>query len=132
LDEAAARQRERCPYRGGRGRLAVFPGLRHSGRRYSAAWEQRHWDLGLAEALLSAAVVARQVDAAGYVSLYSRNVYVGRSWARQEVYVRYDPQGQRWMFSDRENRLLQHQGAPEISRARICDLTATDARSKRQ
>jgi transposase InsO family protein len=85
IDEADQRQRQRYPYRNGHSRSVVFPELWHSGRRYSEAWEQRHWDLGLAEALLSEQVVARQVDATGCVSLYSRNVYVGKSWARQTV-----------------------------------------------
>jgi hypothetical protein len=131
-DEADERQRERYPYRDGRSRAEVFPGLRHSGRAYSAAWEQGHWSLAMAEALLSEALVERQVDSVGCISLYSRNVYVGRSWAGAEVWVRYDPQGHRWMVSDSEGRLLQHQAAPEICRERIRGLTATDSRSKRK
>jgi len=132
LAEADRRQRERYPYRDSQSRSQVFPGLRHSGRPYRAAWERRHWSLQQAEALLSEVVVARQVDALGRVSLYSRNVYVGKSWTGTTVYVRYDPEGKRWMFSDKDDRLLQHQAAPEICRERILDLTATDGRSKRR
>lgn len=68
--------------------MEVFPGLAHSGRPSSAAWERRGGDLALAEGLPSEAVVARRVDATGCVSLYSRNVYVGRSWAGAAVWVR--------------------------------------------
>jgi hypothetical protein len=132
VDEADARQRESYPYRQGKSRMEVFPGLRHSGRFYSAAWERRHWSLASAEGLLAEVVVERQVDKSGCVSLYSRNRYVGKTWAGRSVWVRYDPQGHRWMFSDSDNRLLAHQQAPELSRERIVNLTATDGRSKRK
>jgi hypothetical protein len=132
FDEADERQRERYPHQRGQSRSQLYPGLRHSGRAYGRGWEARHWSLELAEELLAGLVVARQVDANGRVSLYSRNVYVGRSWAGTVVHVRYDPQGHLWMFSDADGRLLQRREAPEMSRARIIGLTATDARSKRR
>jgi hypothetical protein len=37
-------QREAYPSIDGQSRVAAFPGLAHSGRRYSVAWERRHWD----------------------------------------------------------------------------------------
>ena len=132
FDEADERQRQRYPYRDGLSRMQLFAGLRHSGRDYGPGWEQAHWSLERAEALLAEAVVERKVDATGCVSLYSRNVYVGRSWRGATVYVRYDPQGHRWMFSDAQGHLLQHQQATEITRERILDLTATDGRTKRK
>ena len=48
LREMDALQRERYPACGGRSRLEAHPGLAHSGRQYSAAWERRRWDLGRA------------------------------------------------------------------------------------
>jgi hypothetical protein len=130
-EQAARRQRESYPYRRGQSRLEIFPQLRHSRREYSAAWEEANWRLDLAEAVLAEVLEARRVDRCGCVSLYSRNVYVGKSWAQSTVWVRYDPQGHRWMFSDTEGRLLNHQTAPEICRDRIVDLTASDGRTKR-
>jgi hypothetical protein len=132
LDEADERQRERYPYYRGQSRSQCYPGLQHSGRAYSREWEEGHWRLERAEALLAELVLPRRVDATGCVSLYSRNVYVGRSWSGTTVYVRYDPQAHQWMFSDANNHLLQHRDAPELSRERIVSLTATDARSKRK
>jgi hypothetical protein len=43
-------QREEYPSLQGRSRLAVDPGLKHSGRAYSRQWERQHWrrDLVLA------------------------------------------------------------------------------------
>ena len=131
VDEADRRQRESYPFRQGRSRMQVYPELRHSGREYSRRWERSHWDMALARGALAEAVVGREVDQNGCVSLYSRNVYVGRPWARTTVFVRYDPQGGRWMFSDAHGRLLQHQSAPEISRDSVLALTASDGRSKR-
>jgi hypothetical protein len=128
---AARRQRESYPYQAGKSRWEVFPELQHSGRPYSMDWEENNWKLDLAEAVLAEALEVRQVDRTGCVSLYSRNVYVGRSWSGSAVWVRYDPQGRRWMFSDKEGRLLNHQNAPEITRERILYLTASDGRSKR-
>jgi hypothetical protein len=132
LDEADRRQREQYPYRQGQSRLAILPSLKHSGRRYSLAWEQRHWCWDLVGELLAGVVVSRRVDKAGCVSLYSRNCYVGKTWAGQQVWVRYDPQGQRWTMSDEQNRLLAYREAPELSHERIVNLTATDGRSKRK
>jgi hypothetical protein len=131
-DVAARRQRERYPYRQGKSRMEVFPQLQHSGREYSLRWEEENWSLELAEAVLADVVEPRRVDRSGCVSLYSRNVYVGKSWAQNTVWVRYDPQKHQWMFSDPENRLLNHQDAPEICRDRIIDLTASDGRTKRR
>ena len=45
LDEADRLQREEYPTRAGGSWMELFPELRHSGRRYSLAWEQRSWDL---------------------------------------------------------------------------------------
>jgi hypothetical protein len=132
IDRAERRQRERYPYRGQRSRLEVHPGLAHSGRAYSPDWEEENFQLRPAQELLAGCVAARQVDKAGRVSVYSRDYYVGRSWAGQTVYVRYDPQAGRWMFSDEQGRLLQHHAAPEISREGVRDLTATNGRAGHQ
>jgi len=131
FDAADRRQREQYPFRDERSRAECFVGLVHSGREYSAGWEERHWDLAAAESLLAGVVVERQLDATGCVSLYSRNIYVGR-WCRgRRVYVRYDPEGRRWMCHDRGGQLVGYQSAPEICRERIVALTTTDSRSKR-
>ena len=80
------------------------------------------------QARLAECVLTRRVDKVGRAYLYNREYYVGRRWAAQTVYVRYDPQGNRWLFSDAHNALLIHHPAPEISRERIRDLTSTNGR----
>jgi hypothetical protein len=44
-DEMDQRQRQRYPYRGGRSRMEVYPGLAHSGRKYSGRQERSLWDV---------------------------------------------------------------------------------------
>ena len=94
MDRMDAIQRERYPYRHEASRLAVYPGLRHSGRPYTAAWERAGWQLGRAHELLAQFVVARQVSGSGTVSVYHRSYYVGRAYAGQAAYVAFDPQQQ--------------------------------------
>jgi hypothetical protein len=45
--------------------------------------------------------------------------YVGKAYAEQVVYVRYDPQQQLWLFQDGEGRQLNRQEAAEINAANI-------------
>jgi hypothetical protein len=131
-DEASRRQRESYPYRKKASRMEAFPSLRHSGREHGPRWEADSWSLEAALAALAEAVEKRQVDQNGCVSLYSRNVSVGRPWRGSEVWVRYDPAGRRWTFYDSAGRLVQHRDAPEISHDSILDLTASDSRTKRK
>src|ERR1700730_4817831 len=67
LDEADRLQREEYPTPGGGSRLELFPQLRHSGRPYSAAWEERTWSLRLVEEHLAEYVAVRRVGAGGNV-----------------------------------------------------------------
>src|SRR4051794_5367807 len=70
LEEMDRIQREEYPAIGGRTRLEAFPGLAHSGRRYSRRREARHWDLARVLEWLSGHTVPRRVDVNGKVSLY--------------------------------------------------------------
>jgi transposase InsO family protein len=70
LQEMDVIQREEYPSLQGRSRLAVYPGLKHSGRLYSRRWECQHWRLDLVLAHLSGYAVERQVDNSGTVSVY--------------------------------------------------------------
>jgi hypothetical protein len=78
--------------------------------------------------LLASHVVVRQVNRTGTVSVYNRNYYVGKAYAQQEVFVRFDPQQRCWLFSDRDNHLLNQHAAPEICAANILGLTVTHRR----
>ena len=123
LDEADQIQREVYPHHGGRTRWQLFPGLRHSGRRYSEAWERRRWDLGCVEEHLAEYVGIRRVSATGHVTIYDHGRYVGTQYRGQDVQVQYDPSAHGWLIADKEGRELRRHPAPEISREQIHKLT---------
>jgi len=120
--------REEYPSIAGRTRLEAFPGLAHSGRPYSKAWEKRAWDLDRVLAHLAEYAVVRRVDKSGMVSLYNRTRYVGKAHTGQDVYVLLDPLRREWIFADARGQQLRTQPAEEISRERILSLTVTHRR----
>jgi hypothetical protein len=131
LDEADRIQRAVYPQRGGLSRWQLFPGLRHSGRRYRVAWEQRHWSLELVESHLAEYVAVRRVSVSGHVTVYDHGRYVGTQYQGQDVQVQYDPMAHGWVISDREGRELRRHTAPEISREQIAQLTFRKPRRQR-
>jgi hypothetical protein len=69
LEEMDEIQRREYPSVRGRSRLEAFPGLAHSGRSYTRAWERAHWSLGAVTAHLAGYAVPRRVDKSGTVSV---------------------------------------------------------------
>jgi transposase InsO family protein len=152
LDAMDRRQRESYPYHGRASRLAAHPGLEHSGRSYDESqeercWftlgtfnglngsgsydesqEERCWSLEKARDLLAGYVVPRRVDRSGMASVYNRNYYVGKTYAEQLVYVRYDPQQQLWLFQDGDGHQLNRQKASEINATNIRGLMEIERR----
>ena len=130
MDQMDRRQREQYPYGEQGSRLACYPELKHSGRRYDERWEKRHWSEERACDLLASHVVVRQVSRQGTVSVYNRTYHVGKAYAQQQVFVRLDPQQRCWLFSDRDNHLLNQHPAREITAANIRSLTVTHRRQE--
>lgn len=122
LDEADRLQREVYVTAAGASRWELFPELRHSGRRYSAAWEARAGSLALVAEHLAAYVAVRRVGPGGSIRVYGRLRYVGRQDAGQEVPVQYDPQAHGWLLCDAHGRELRRHEAPEISAAALLKL----------
>jgi hypothetical protein len=122
LDEADRLQREAYVTPAGASRLELFPDLRHSGRRYTAAAEARGWRLAQVEEHLAEYVAVRRVGAGGSIFIYRRLRYVGRQYAGQDVQVQYDPQAHGWLVSDAHGRELRRHEAPEISAAALVKL----------
>jgi hypothetical protein len=119
-------QREAYPSIGGRPRTAAFPGLRHSGRAYTPAWEGRHWSHRRALEHLAGYAAVRRVDQTGDVSVYHRPHYVGTVHQGQQVYVMVDPVRVQWVFTDAHGRQLRVQPADELSARRIRTLTVAN------
>jgi hypothetical protein len=128
LDHMDYLQRERYPVEGGQSRMQLFPTLAHSDRRYTKAWERRHWSLDRVCEHLTGYTVVRRVDAKGAVSLYNRNRYVAEALAGQWVFVRLDPQTVEWVVLDHHNHQLRTRPATEISRDNILNMTVTHRR----
>ena len=117
--------REDYPSIAGQSRLAAFPGLAHSGRRYSEAWERRHWDHQRVLAHLAGYAVPRRVNKNGDVSLYHRSRYVGCMHRGKDIYVMVDPQRVEWVFVDAQGQQLRSQPADEFQAERIRSLTVS-------
>lgn len=115
-------QREEYPSVHGRSRWQAYPELAHRQRPYSQAWEKDHWDLELVLAHMADYSVSRRVDSKGQVSLYGRNHYVGKPYARQDVYVMFDPLDREWVFSNAQGTQLRRRTAQEITPERIKKL----------
>jgi hypothetical protein len=130
LEELDQIQRGEYPSIGGRSRSQAFPGLAHSGRPYSAAWERRHWSREAALGHLAEYVVVRRVDRNGKVSLYDRGHWLGKQWVGQTVYVSLDPQLVAWVFADSEGRELRRRPAEELTRANIVGLRVARPRPR--
>jgi hypothetical protein len=122
VDVMDRRQRESYPYQGRRSRLEVYPQLAHSGRAYSAGWEEENWNVQRAREYLAGHVAHRQVDSGGRVSLYNRDRYIGTRHSGKIVVVRYDPEACEWFVSEPGVGELRRLEAPEICRERILAL----------
>ena len=131
LDEADRNHRECYRLPGGKTRLEMFPELRHSGRRYTPAWEQRGWKMSRVETHLSEYVATRLVCSTGHVTVYDHGRYVGKQFIGQAVKVQYDPDAHDWLISDRNDKEIRHHPAPEISRAEIVKMSFRKMRHKK-
>ena len=100
-------QREVYPALDGLPRIQAYPELRHSGRRYSLKWEERHWDWDRVRAHLSEYVVERRVDCSGKIGHYGGQLYVGHMHRGTQVCVQFDPDREEWIISDRDGRQLR-------------------------
>jgi hypothetical protein len=128
MDELDRWQRDLYPTVAGRPRREVFPGLKHSGRRYTPAREKALWDLGRAWAWVGGHLVRRLVDSQGKVSLYNRPYTVGLKWRGREIWVGFDAERGEWMFQDEDGREIRRQAASELSAERILALNVTNRR----
>jgi hypothetical protein len=123
-------QREEYPSLRGRSRLAVYPGLKHSGRAYSRQWERQHWRLDLVLEHLAGYAVPRQVDTSGSVSIYNKTYYVGGRYTGTMVYVSVDPFRREWLFRDAQGNHVRTQPAEQLCRERIVNLKVSDRRQR--
>lgn len=108
-------QREVYPSIDGLPRMTAYPQLKHSGRRYSTAWEQRHWNWDLVLKHLAGYAVPRQIDSSGKIGLYSRKLYVGTMHKGRRVYVQFDSERGEWLVCDSQGQQLRVVPADEMT-----------------
>jgi len=133
LNAADEIQRAYMPSIQGKSRLEAFATLRHSGRTYSRPWEQEHWSLDRAAEALETYVAKRQVGSQGSISLYYRQVYVGKGLKGREVRVQYDKDSTMWVINAADGVVVRTIPAIEVSRAKIMSLTMyADAKARRK
>jgi hypothetical protein len=130
LEEMDRIQRQEYPSLGGRSRQEAYPGLEHSGRVYTPAWEEAHWSLAAVLGHLAGYAVPRRVNKSGTVSIYNRNYYIGIIHGGKTVYVMFDPEVRDWIFADERGRQLRCQPAREISRETVVGLEVTHRRRR--
>jgi hypothetical protein len=122
-------RRERYPSIGGRSRLEAYPGLKHSGRPYDPVQEEASWDLGKVWELVGKHRVPRRVEGRGQVSVYNRPYSVGVAWARQIIWVGFDPLEGAWTFQDERGHEIRRKVARELSLESVRKMEVTNRRN---
>jgi hypothetical protein len=110
LDAMDQHQREGFP-EPSRSRSRLFPRLAHSGRAYRQADEATLWQEARLWQKLAEYAVIRQINARGLISVYGRNYYVGRRYAGQTAYVRFDAATGDWLFEQVAGPVIGRQPA---------------------
>jgi transposase InsO family protein len=100
LNEEDQVQRQSYPHGSFGSRLEAYPGLAHSGRPYSAAWEREHWVWETVLSYLAEAMMPRRVDRCGKIGLYHGKLYVGIVNRGKQVVVQFDAETVEWVISD--------------------------------
>jgi hypothetical protein len=122
-------RRERYPSIGGRSRLEAYPGLKHSGRPYDPVQEEASWDLGKVWELVGKHRVPRRVEGRGQVSVDNRPYSVGVAWARQIIWVGFDPLEGAWTFQDERGHEIRRKVARELSLESVRKMEVTNRRN---
>jgi hypothetical protein len=128
MDELDRWQRELYPVRDGRSRWQLYPGLKHSGRRYTPARESAVWDIRKVWELMGSYLVPRRVSPQGRVSLYNQPYTVGPRWAGRTIRVGFDAEQGAWMFQDEGGYEIRRQEADALGAARVLGLNVTQRR----
>jgi hypothetical protein len=131
LDQMDRIQREAYAAKGQPTRLQAYPGLKHSGKHYTQAWEKEHWDIKRVMDHLASYVVIRRIDRAGHVSIYNRAYCLGAIHANQWAQVMFDPDERIWQVANEDGHLINRLPVKEMTEENIRNLNVT-RKAKRQ
>lgn len=122
LTWAIALQRGAYPVGEAPNRLAAFPSLLSHPRPYTLDQEDPLWNLQRVDAFFAQQMWERRVSPLGQISLYDHHYSVGRAFARQTIFVRFDPASREWVFLTPEAQELKRHPTRELTRKRILAL----------
>lgn len=132
LDRSIVLQRQLYPDRHGQTRWQRFPTLSHPYRPYQREHEAQLWSLQRVYAFLQPQQWQRKVDSSGRISLYNHNYLVSRAYAKQQVWVRFDPTQAEWVILNQAGEEINRCPALEINPTTICQLRLHRSAAKHQ
>jgi transposase InsO family protein len=129
LGEVVVDQRERYrPRKLGRPRLGAYPELATNPRRFPAAPAPEPFELARVQRWLAHGRWPRIVSKIGQITFYGKAHRVGRAWAGETVWLRFDAQTSEWVIEGKDGQELIRHAAAQITTARICALQVSHPR----
>jgi hypothetical protein len=126
LGEIVVIQREQyVPRRLGQARRAAYPALTAPRREAPAA---EPFELERVKQYLAAGRWPRRVSKIGQITFYGKAHRVGRAWAGEQVWLRFDPRTSEWVVEAKEGKELIRHPAEQITTERICGLQVSHPR----
>jgi hypothetical protein len=122
LDWASETQRERYRSAHHLSRAEAYPDLYTNQRGYRRQQEASLWSLAAAAAFLATYHFERKVEKNGGITLLAEAYAVGRSYARQKVYVHLDATTFEWVIQDAFGKELRRHLSQELDYTRIKNL----------
>jgi hypothetical protein len=124
LDEEDRVQRESYPHGRFGSRSEAYPGLKHSGRSYTAEWERTSWSWGSVLDEVGKAVAPRRVDSGGKIGLYGGKLYVGTVNRGRDVVVHFDAAAVEWVISAADGVELCRRPLTQFDARVLCQLSS--------
>jgi hypothetical protein len=123
-------QRERYPTKAKQGqtRLEACPALYQNPRVYKEADEPNLWSIERVRTYLAKGRWPRFVSKIGQITLYGKAYRVGRAFAHQQVWLRFDGETNEWIIQNAEGKEIIRHLADQITKERICSLTVAKPR----
>lgn len=122
-------QREEYPTRKlGQPRLEAYPELEQNPRRYPADGAAEPFELARVQQWLAKRRWPRRVSKIGQITFYGQPHRVGRKWAGETVWLRFDAPTSEWVVEAKEGQELIRHTAEQITRERIGNLQVAHPR----
>jgi transposase InsO family protein len=129
LGEVVVIQREQYVTRKlGRPRLAAYPELTTNPRPYPEPGTGEPFELERVQQWLAQGRWPRIVSKIGQITFYGKAYRVGRAWAGEQVWLRFDAQTSQWVIEAKDGKELIRHAAEQITSERICNLQVSHPR----